>query len=567
MVLAGSTADHAAAEQQPSSPADLEGGDHPSSSSCPLSVTDRTHRHACVDAYKRIIGTSSDSELNPSPNSKLPGGNTRKAAEPHADTADSQRDREEKHLRASSSTALDLIRPLASRMPSVRRPDREVSFHHRALYTGLSVSIFMVCSHLPLYGVRYASMGADPLYWLRSILSSNRGTLMELGVGPVVTAGTLFQLASTSGLLRFDHNVREDRDLADGARKVLALVIALGEAAAHVLLGMYGPHVGALNGVLIVLQLISATAVVVYLDDVLEKGYGLKGSSSAISLFSAANTCGKVFWQAFSPVTVNTGRGPEFEGVVLAVAHRALTRTSSARAVVATLLRRHLPNATNLAATFLVLLAAVYLEGVQMLVPLTSRDRRGRRGTFPIKLLYTSTMPIVLYTAVVSALYLVSQLLHYSRLGGTLLVRLLGVWAEASHAAVPVGGLAYYVTPPASFAGDPVHALVYVALMLASCALLAQGWVVASESSARDVARRIADQRMGLPGRRDGATYAELRRYIPTAAALGGLCVGALTIFADMTGVIGTGTGIMLAATAVYNLVKSVEKEDEALYI
>ncbi|KAF8693446.1 hypothetical protein HU200_038842 [Digitaria exilis] len=137
----------------------------------------------------------------------------------------------------------------------------------------------------------------------------------------------------------------------------------------------YGPHVGALNGVLIVLQLVFATTVVVYLDDVFEKGYSLKGSSSAISLFSAATTCGKVFWQAFSPVTVNTGRGPEFEGVVLAVAHRALTRTSSARAVVATLLRRHLPNATNLAVTFLVLLAAVYLEGIQMLVPLQSRDK------------------------------------------------------------------------------------------------------------------------------------------------------------------------------------------------
>ncbi|KAF8693447.1 hypothetical protein HU200_038843 [Digitaria exilis] len=199
-------------------------------------------------------------------------------------------------------------------MPSVCRPDREVPFHHHALYTGLSVSIFVVCSHLPLYGVRYASMGADPLYWLRSILSSNHGTL-----------------ASTSGLLRFDHNVREGRDLADGARKVLALVIALGEAVAHVLLGMYGPHVGMLNGVLIVLQLVASTAVVIYLDDVFDKGYGLKGSSSTVSLISAATTCGKVFWQAFSPITVNTGRGPEFEGVILAVVHHVLTCTSNAR--------------------------------------------------------------------------------------------------------------------------------------------------------------------------------------------------------------------------------------------
>jgi protein transport protein SEC61 subunit alpha len=463
---------------------------------------------------------------------------------------------------ARGSSALDLVRPLASMMPSMRRPNRVVPFHRRALYTGLSASVFLVCSHLPLYGVRYAAAtaGADPLYLVRSILASNRGTLMELGVGPVITAATVAQLLAASKLIPIDMNVRADRELLDGARKVLAMVIALGEAAASVLLGMYGP-VGAINGALIVLQLVSASTVVVFLDDLFDKGYGLRGSS-AVSLFSATNTCGKVFWSAFSPVTVNTGRGPEFEGIVLAVAHQLVARAGRARKLIGAMLRQHLPNTMNLLATCLVLLAAIYLEGIKMLVPLQSRDTRGRRGTFPIKLLYTSTMPIMLYSTAVSALYIVSQMLHYSRLGGSVLARLLGVWKEAGHAAVPVGGLAYYVTAPASLAAAPLHALVYAALLLASCALLSQAWVVASGSSARDITRQLSDQRLVVPGRRDGATYHVLSRCIPTAAALGGLCVGALTIFADMTGVIGTGTGVMLAATAVYNLVKSVEKED-----
>ncbi|RLM80045.1 hypothetical protein C2845_PM12G17790 [Panicum miliaceum] len=319
-------------------------------------------------------------------------------------------------------------------------------------------------ANLPLYGVRYAASGPDPLYWVRSILASNRGTLMELGVGPVVTAGTAMQLATASGLLRVDQNV-------------LATAIALGEAAAHVLLGAYGP-VGALNGALIVLQLLSATAVVVFLDDLFDKGYGLRGSS-AVALLSATNNCGKVFWQAFSPVTVNTGRGPEFEGIVLAVVYQAVARAGNAPALAGTLLRRHLPNAMGLLATCLVLLAAVFLEGVQMPLPLPlqSRDGRGRRATFPIKLLYTSTMPNVLHSAAVTALYLVSQLLHYSRFGGGALARLLRVWKEDSHAAVPVGGLAYYLTPPSSAAADPLHALVY-AVLLASCAVLSQAWAV-----------------------------------------------------------------------------------------
>ena len=463
-------------------------------------------------------------------------------------------------MAARGSFVLDMVRPLAALMPAVRRADRAVPFHRRMLYTGLSVSVFMVCSHLPLYGVRYAASGADPLYWLRSILASNRGTLMEFGVGPVVTAGTVMQLLTASKLIRVDKSVRRDRDLVDGARKVLAVTIALGEAAAYVLLGMYGP-VGALNGALIVLQLFSASVLVVFLDELLDKGYGLQGCS-AVSLLSATNTCGKVFWQAFSPVTVNTGRGPEFEGIVLAVIHQAVVRAGNTRALVATMLRRHLPNVTNLLATCLVLLTAIYLEGIRMLLPLQSRERRGRRVTFPIKLLYTSTTPIFLYSAMVSVLYMVSQLLHYSRFGGGVLGRLLGVWKEASYAAVPVGGLAYYVTPPSSVAADPLHALIYTVLLLASCALLSQFWVITSGSSARDVARQLADQRLAMPGRRDGATYEHLKRHIPTAAAVGGLCVGALSIFADMTGAIGSGTGIMLAATVVYNLVNSIQKED-----
>uniref|UniRef100_A0A0E0ETR5 Translocon Sec61/SecY plug domain-containing protein n=1 Tax=Oryza meridionalis TaxID=40149 RepID=A0A0E0ETR5_9ORYZ len=83
--------------------------------------------------------------------------------------------------------ALELFRPVAALLPAVRRAERKVPFRERVMYTGMSLSVFLACSHLPLYGIRYAATaaaGADPLHWLRSILASNRGTLMELGVVP-----------------------------------------------------------------------------------------------------------------------------------------------------------------------------------------------------------------------------------------------------------------------------------------------------------------------------------------------------------------------------------------------
>lgn len=53
-------------------------------------------------------------------------------------------------------------------------------------------------------------------------------------------------------------------------------------------------------------QLFVAGMIVLLLDELLQKGYGL---GSGISLFIATNICETIVWKAFSPTTVNTGRG------------------------------------------------------------------------------------------------------------------------------------------------------------------------------------------------------------------------------------------------------------------
>ncbi len=59
---------------------------------------------------------------------------------------------------------------------------------------------------------------------------------------------------------------------------------------------------------------------------------------------------------------------------------------------------------------------------------------------------------------------------------------------------------------------------------------------------------------MFIQGHRDtqSSLKKELNRYIPIAAAFGGMCIGALTIVADFMGAIGSGTGILLAVTIIY---------------
>ena len=176
-------------------------------------------------------------------------------------------------------------------------------------------------------------------------------------------------------------------------------------------------------------------------------------------------------------------------------------------------------------------------------------------------------MPIILQSALTSNLYFISQLL-YKRYGGNLLVQLLGKWREAEFSSsgqlIPVGGLVYFLTPPTSLsdiATNPFHAVMYVIFMLSACAFFSKTWIEVSGTSARDVAKQLREQQMFLQGHREQSLQHALNRYIPTAAAFGGICIGALTVLADFCGAIGSGTGILLASTIIYQYFETFEKE------
>ena len=233
--------------------------------------------------------------------------------------------------------------------------------------------------------------------------------------------------------------------------------------------------------------------------------------------------------------------------------------------------RDHLPNVSNLLATFLVFAVVIYFQGFRVDIPIKSRASRGFATTYSIKLFYTSNMPIILQSALLTQVYMISQML-YNRFPDNLLVQLIGTWKpyEGTSQMMAVSGLAYYLSPPRSFvelASDPVHGLVYIAFMLGSCALFSKTWVEFSGTSAKDVARQLRDQQMVIAGYRDNeeTVLSVLNRYIPTAAAFGGLCIGALSVFADLLGAIGSGTGILLGVTIIYQYFEIFVKEQQEL--
>ncbi|KAG8855538.1 translocon subunit [Serendipita sp. 411] len=387
-------------------------------------------------------------------------------------------------------------------------------------------------------------------------MASNRGTLMELGITPIITSGMIMQLLAGANLIEVDFGLKEDRALFGSAQKLFALIISLGQATVYVLTGLYGQpsELGAGVCLLLVVQLVVAALIVILLDELLQKGYGL---GSGISLFVATNICESIIWKAFSPTTINTGRGPEFEGAIIALFHLLLTWNDKSRALKEAFYRERLPNVMNLVATLIVFAAVIYLQGFRIEIPVKSNRYRGQRGSYPIKLFYTSNMPIMLESALSSNLFIVSQML-FTRFPNNLFVKLLGVWEAAEDSAQlhAVSGITYYMSPPHTVKAallDPIHTVVYITFMLSACALFSKTWIEVSGSGPRDVARQLKEQQMVMAGHREQSMYKELKRVIPTAAALGGAVLGVLSVTADLMGALGSGTGILMAVTTIYS--------------
>merc|ERR1712177_15990 len=159
---------------------------------------------------------------------------------------------------------------------------------------------------------------------------------------------------------------------------MFGIIITIGEAVAYVLSGMYGDMatLGAGNAILIIVQLFFAGIVVLILDELLQKGYGL---GSGISIFIATNICETIVWKAFSPTTLNTGRGTEFEGAIIALFHLLITRNDKVKALREALYRQNLPNLTNLLATVLIFVIVIYFQGWRVDLPVKYQKYRGQQ--------------------------------------------------------------------------------------------------------------------------------------------------------------------------------------------
>jgi preprotein translocase SecY subunit len=455
---------------------------------------------------------------------------------------------------------LSLFKPIGRVLPEIKKPERKVSFNEKLFWTALVLIIFLVMTEIPLYGV--AQSASDQFGQLRVIFASNRGTLMELGIGPIVTAGLILQLLAGSSIIKCDMSNSEDRGLFTSASKVFTIILTAIQAGAYILSGMYGTSLAGPTILVIFIQLIVTGIVVMLMDELVQKGWGL---GSGISLFIMAGVAQNILWSMFSPPTgLFVGSLSAYLGGQQSLVQWAF---GSAGGVY--------PSLLGFFATIAVFLIVIYLQGIRIELPMSYAGYKGFRSRYPIKLLYVSNLPVIFASALFANVYFFSQLLwaQFGRPepGTNLFFQIIGDFSynATSGATSPVGGLAYYVTAPRNIQNvisAPLQAAAYLGIIIVFCAVFSLIWLEVGGLGPSKVAKQLMDSGMQIPGyRRSGRPIeAILKRYIPVVTVLGGIIVGLVAGLSDFFGAFGSGTGILLSVGIIYQYYELLMRERAA---
>ena len=463
---------------------------------------------------------------------------------------------------------LSLFKPISRITPEVSPPQRKVSFNEKIFWTGIALVLYLVMTEVPLYGV--ATQTGDPFLYLRVIFASHRGSLMELGIGPIVTAGLILQLLAGSGMIQCDMSNPDDRMLFTTASKWFSIILITVQAAAYIIGGVYGTALDPRASILVFLQLLVAGIVIMLLDEMIQKGWGI---GSGISLFILAGVAQSILWESLS-VTASLSGGEESLrsfGAIPALIQAFLQGQFTIQYLYAR--PQNLPTMLGFFTTIIVFLIVIYAEGVRVELPISYAGYRGYRSRYPIKLLYVSNLPVIFASALFANIYFISQLVwsNFNSSNSNPWLSLLGTYTTTTSTSggtttTPIGGLVYYVISPRSIPevlADPLRAAVYTGILIAFSIVFSITWLEVGGLGPSTVAKQLLDSGMQIPGfRRSERPIAQiLQRYIPTVAVLGGIIVGLIAGVADFFGVFGSGMGVLLSVGILYQYYQLLVQE------
>ncbi len=483
--------------------------------------------------------------------------------------------------------------------PSITKPEGHVRFNQKLWTTTLVLIIYFMMTNVMIYGLSDSTL--DIFSSFRAIMAGASGSIMHLGIGPIVTGSIIMQLFAGAKIIQLDLQNSSDKQLYQGIQKLLVLIMIPIESIPQVY-GFLDPSeslildfgIGWANTI-IVAQLFIGSYLVFLLDELVSKW----GIGSGISLFIAAGVAQSTFVGTLSPLPVTAGSPLSFQnppsGTLPMIFYTLRTATNSqlvSENGFELILLNHANPIAALVSSIIVFLVVAYAESSKLELPLTHGKVRGHRGQYPIRLVYASNIPVILMAALLANINMFTLLFWSHPVLSTVpILGRNGAWSRAHWfgsyevgATTPSDGFAWYSSmvngvgdwflPLLNQTGDAyghslgqlmVHVVVYVFVMTAGSTVFAKFWIETTNMGAKDVAKQIERTGMQIPGFRKNPVVLEriLERYIPPVTLFSGAFVGLLAAGADLLGTVGnaTGTGLLLAVGIILRTYEQIQKE------
>ncbi len=448
---------------------------------------------------------------------------------------------------------MSFFKKILFNLPEVAGPKKKkLTFKEKLKWTGIILIIFFVLGLIPLFGLGQNALSTFEL--LSVILGASFGSLISLGIGPIVTASIVLQLLNGSGLVKFDLTSPEGKKKFQGVQKLLAIFFILFEGFIYVFMGGLAPPEQFIGmpvyfqfQLLLVFQLFLGGLLILYMDEVISKwGFG-----SGISLFIAAGVSQSLFIRILSPLP-----SPNLEGVATGAIPALFQNLSAGNPTGALLML------AGILSTVVVFCMAVYSQAMKVEIPLSFGRVRGHGIRWPLSFVYTSNIPIIL----VSALFANVQL--WARLFQNWGFPIFGTFVGNT----PSTGLVSWLSAP-NIVGkiirgsitfpDVGHALVYIIFLIIGAVIFSWFWVQTSGMDAKSQAKQIMSSGLQIPGFRKDERVLErlLNRYIKPLTIMGAIAVGLLAGIADVSGALTHGTGLLLTVMIIYRLYEEIAKQ------
>jgi preprotein translocase subunit SecY len=444
-------------------------------------------------------------------------------------------------------------------LPEVASPtQKRLSFKEKLKWTLITLIIFFILGLMPLFGLGQNAL--QRFEYLSIILAANFGSMISLGIGPIVTASIVLQLLNGSGIIKFDLTSVEGKKTFQGLQKLLAIFFIIFEAIIYVFMGGLAPPEAFMGTpiyfqlqMLLAFQLFLGGMLILFMDEVISKwGFG-----SGISLFIAAGVSQQIFIQAFNWLPGPGGlTGVTYSIGAIPALFQSLAAGDPTTAGI---------KLAALISTLLVFAMAVYAQAMKVEIPLSFGRIRGHGIRWPLAFIYTSNIPVILVSALMANFQLWGRLLQ-NWFGPNLFAR----FSESGGQLV--GGFVYWLQSPQivnnilthSITGSQIiQATVYILFMIGGSVLFSIFWVQTAGMDAKSQAKQMMSSGLQIPGFRRDQRVLEtlLNRYIWPLTIMGAIAVGLLAAVADLSGALSRGTGILLTVMIIYKLYEEVAKQ------